>query len=469
MKKTPVYIRIAQALEKQIRNDVLKVGDKLPSLRTISREHGVSMNTATQTYLELERRGLILSRPQSGFYVSNILKKRLSIPATSAPAIHVQSLETEHLISKVYASLNDQSIVRLSLGVPDDKLLPIAKLNKALVEAMRSLPGGGSGYEEIQGNAKLRRDIARASFTWNSNLSAGDIITTAGTMNALAYSMMAVAKQGDTIAVESPVYFGILQLAKSLGLKVLELPTHPISGIDPDALKKVLPNIQLCLLVSNFNNPLGSCMPDEHKRAVVEMLTEHNVPLIEDDLYGDVYFGDSRPLPCKAFDTEGMVLWCGSVSKTLAPGYRVGWVAPGKFKEKILQLKFNHSVSSTTITQEAIANFLENGRYENHLRKLRTTLHNNSLQFINAIQEYFPSSVKVSRPLGGFVLWLELDQQIDTAVLYDTALHQGISIAPGRMFTLQNQFNHCMRLSYGVEWSPQVEMALKKLGKLVHS
>lgn len=332
---------------------------------------------------------------------------------------------------------------------------------------MRSLPGNGTAYEEIQGNAKLRTDIARWSFTWGGNLTEEDVVTTAGAMNALSYGMMATTRRGDTIAVESPVYFGILQLAKSLGLKVLELPTHPVTGIDPDALKNVLHKIKLCLLVSNFNNPLGSCMPEENKKAVVHMLAEKEIPLIEDDLYGDVYFGTSRPKPCKAFDTEGLVLWCGSVSKTLAPGYRVGWVAPGKFKQRMIRLKLTHSVSSTTITQQAIADFLENGRYENHLRRMRRTLHCNSLQFIRAIGEYFPECTRVSRPQGGFVLWLELDKKINTADLYTKALQHSISIAPGRMFTLQDQFNHCMRLSYGLQWGGETENALKKLGALV--
>lgn len=466
MKKEILYQKIAATITQQIRTGVWKSGDKLPSLRTLSNEYGVSMNTATQTYFELERHGFIVSRPQSGFYVSHEPCK-LSVPATSRPVVECREEQVEDLIGKVYQSLNDMSITRLSLGVPENELLPIARLNKGLVQAMRTLPGSGTGYEEIQGNIKLRRDIARLTYTWNGNLNEEDIVTTAGTMNALSFGLMALTKRGDTIAVESPVYFGILQLAKSLGLKVLELPTHPVTGIEPEALKKVLPKIKLCLLVSNFNNPLGSCMPEAHKKEVVQMLTAANIPLIEDDLYGDVYFGNSRPLPCKAFDEAGLVLWCGSVSKTLAPGYRVGWIAPGKFKEAIIRLKLIHSVSSTTITQEVVANFLENGRYEHHLRHLRRELHTNSLQFTRAIAEYFPESTRVSQPQGGFMLWVELHKKINTAELYEQAIRKKISIAPGRMFTLQKQFQNCMRLSYGQRWTPQLEDKLKQLGKLV--
>lgn len=461
-----LYLKIANTLSEQIKNELLKTGDKLPSLRTICSEHGISMNTATQAYLELESRGLIISRPQSGFYVS-YKPSSLQIPAASKPTeIHANE-SVEKLIGKVYYSLNDTTITRLALGIPENELLPIAKLNKSILKATRNLTGSGTEYENVQGNLNLRRQIAQHSFSWNSKLTEDDIISTAGTMNALSFALMVTTQKGDTIAVESPLYFAILQLAKSLGLKVMELPTHPVYGIEIDALKKVLPKIKACLLVSNFNNPLGSCMPEEHKKEVVRILSEKNIPLIEDDLYGDVYFGKSRPLPCKFYDESGMVLWCGSVSKTLAPGYRVGWIAPGKFRDKIIHQKLIHSVSSTTITQEAVAGFLENGRYENHLRNLRKHLHSNNLQFTRAIAEYFPEGTKISHPLGGFMIWTELDKKVDTAKLYDIATGHKISIAPGRMFTLQNQFNNCMRLSYGQKWSDELDDRLKLLGKLI--
>jgi DNA-binding transcriptional MocR family regulator len=233
-------------------------------------------------------------------------------------------------------------------------------------------------------------------------------------MHAISLAFMALTQPGDRIAVESPVYFGILQLAKNMGLRVVELPTHPVTGVDPDDVKAIIGEIDICLLVSNFNNPLGSCMPEENKKAMVQLLSQHGIPLIEDDLYGDVYFGANRPRPCKAFDEEGMVLWCGSVSKTLAPGYRVGWMAPGKYLMEILKLKLFHSVSGTALTQQAIGLFLENDRYEKYLGQFRKTLYANSLQFIRAISDYFPEGTKVSRPQGGFVLWVELEKGKDT-------------------------------------------------------
>lgn len=468
-RKELLYLRIARNIEQKIHNDVLKVGDKLPSIRMICREHGVSMSTAQFAYHELEKKALIESRPQSGYYVSHSFRRRLAIPETSRPSWGKPIRKISEVFASVYNNAADSSVTMFSMGIPSEQLLPLAKLRKSMLDSVKRLPGEGTQYQAVPGNERLRRQVARWSFSWNGNLSEDDLVVTNGCMNALSYCMMAIAKAGDTIAVESPCFFGILQLAQSLGLKVLELPTNPRTGIELDALKKaILHNkIRFCLLVSNFSNPLGSCMPDEHKKEAVRLLEKYGVPLIEDDLYGDIYFGDHRPTCCKTYDESGNVLWCSSVSKTLAPGYRVGWVAPGKFKDSILQMKLFHSLSSPSITSEIVADFLENGRYESHLRKLRHSLHTTYLQYVRVIGEYFPEGTRISRPQGGLSLWTELPGGVNTLDLYNLALRQKISIAPGMMFSLQNQFDHCMRLSFGVPWNSRTEASLKQLGKLV--
>jgi DNA-binding transcriptional MocR family regulator len=467
MKKDFLYVEIADKIAGLIRNEVLRTGDRLPSVRMLCLEYGISMNTAKRIFLELEAQSLIESKPQSGYFVSRLPYRRLPLPEVSKPSAVNIGKEPVDLIRKVYATVGKNDLTLFSVGVPSDELLPLAKLNKEMMRATRELRDSGTGYEQLQGNEKLRRMIAARSISWGGSLRENDLVTTAGGMNALSFCMMALGKPGDTIAMESPCYPGILQLAVGLGLKVLELPTHPTTGIEMDALKKVIPKINLCLLVPNFNTPLGSCMPDENKREVVRLLARHGIPLIEDDIYGDLYFGAQRPKCCKSFDKNGTVLWCSSISKTLAPGYRVGWVAPGRYMEQILKLKLVHAISSPTITHEAVANFLKSGRYESHLRKMRQTLQSNCQHFMQTIAEYFPEGTKTSRPQGGLALWVEFNKKVNTMELFDTAIKQRISIAPGRMFTLQNQFENCMRLSIGLPWSEEVRNRLKLLGRLV--
>ena len=461
-----LYMQIANLIEHQIKSDVLKIGDKLPSLRTVAHERGVSLTTAQQAFFELESRGFIASRPRSGYYVSYAHKHFNNIPQTSQPVVAKREGDTEDIIFTVSQNIR-KAAFELSTGVPAMELLPVAKLNKAIVNATRTMPYGGLNYDK-DGNDTLKKQIAVRSLMWGGNLNAEDILTTSGSIDAISLCMMTLVQRGDTIAVESPIYFGILHLAKSLGLHVLELPTNPVTGIEVEALEKAMETnkIKLCLLVSNFSNPLGSCMPDDHKKAVVRLMEKHNVPLIEDDLFGDLYFGSHRPTCCKTYDESGIVLLCSSFSKTLAPGYRVGWLVPGRFKARVARTKYYHTLCAPSITHEAVGSFLENDRYENHLRKLRQTLHRNSLQFLRCISQYFPDDTKVTKPQGGLHLWVELNKQTDTVELYNTAMAHKISIAPGRMFTLQNQYNNCLKLNHGLLWNERVEGALKQLGAL---
>lgn len=467
MKKEVLYLKIAKVVEEQIASGTLKLGEKLPSIRSVQKLYNVSINTVKQAFLELESKSLIESRPRSGYFVSKTSQRKFSLPSVGKLNPKHSEQPSEDLISKVFDTLNSKDITQFSLGVPDKSLLPIAKLNKGIINAVRNLEDGGTSYEPVQGSINLRRTVAKWSLVLEGKLTEDDLVTTSGTMNAIFNCLMAVTSTGDTIAVESPAYFGILQIVKSLGLKAIEIPSHPITGVDLDEVKKVLPQLKACCFISNFSNPLGSLMPDEHKKELVKMLTEHNIPLIEDDIYGNLFFGTSRPKPCKAFDEAGIVMWCGSVSKTLAPGYRVGWVAPGKFKEKIIRQKLSQIVSTPSLYEEVIADFMEHGRYDHHLRTFRNKLYVNCLQFQRAIEDYFPDGTKISQPQGGFMLWLELDQRIDTAELYGRAIQKKISFAPGRMFTQYNQYNNCMRLNFALEWNNKVNSDLKRLGNIV--
>ncbi len=469
MKKEHLYQAIADNIGNKIRNGVLKEGERLPSVRMLSQEHGISINTAKRIFLELESQSLINSKPQIGYFVNGLVYKNLPLPSVSQPAPFASHSEPNELINNVYSNVGRNDLTLFSIGVPSGSLLPIAKLNKEIITASRGLKESGTEYELVQGNLKLRRMIAYRSLTWGGQLHEEDIITTNGCLQALSLSLMAITKPNDTIALESPCYPGILQLAVSLKLNVLEVPTNPTTGIEIDALKKSISKINVCLLVPNYNTPLGYCMPEDSKKEIVKLLAAHNIPLIEDDTYGELHFDKERPKCCKSFDKEGNVIYCGAISKTLAPGFRVGWVAAGKYKDKILKLKLIHAVSSTSLIMEATANFLMNGRYDKHLIQLRKTLQENYQKYVLAISEYFPEGTKISQPLGGLSLWVEFPEKINTIELYNLALKSKISIAPGRMFSLQNQYENCMRLCFGLPWQEELKFKLKQLGNLANS
>ncbi|MDP4215874.1 MAG: PLP-dependent aminotransferase family protein [Bacteroidota bacterium] len=464
-----LYLQVADGIEKMIGEETLRIGDKLPSVRVLSEEYGISMGTAFQAYYHLEGKGLVEARPKSGYYVRFNFRRMPALPRMAAAETVASEVSVEEMISTVFNSISSDDLINFSVAAPPIELLPAARLNKMLVHAMRSSRHHGIQYEHFQGNPELRRQLAKLAFNWGGKFSEEDVVVTAGCMEALFMCLKAVTRPGDLVAIENPTYFGIFQLIENLGLKALEMPADPVTGIDPGQLARAISKfpVKACVFVPNFSNPLGSCMPDDNKRALVELVTRHRIPLIEDDIYGELYFGRHRPKTCKSFDREGWVLHCSSVSKSLAPGYRIGWTLPGRFKEQVNRLKLMHTISSTTITQVAIAHFLSLGRYEYHLKKLRKALHTQCLRYVQGIMQYFPENTKVSRPQGGFLLWVELDKGVNAYRLYQEAVRHNISIGPGALFSARKQFGNYLRISYARPWSPEVEEGLKTLGRLI--
>lgn len=467
-----LYVQVADRMEQMIEKDLLEVGEKLPSVRQLSQEQGISMSTVYQAYYHLEGKGLIEARPKSGYYVRYSSKKFPEIPGKTQPTTHIKDVSLDEMIRTVYQKLTAEDTIYFSLSAPSLEILPVAKINKSLMWAMRNTQGNGVKYEEIQGNLELRKQLARLAFNWGGTCTENDIVVTNGCMEALALSLMVVTKPGDVIAIESPTYFGIFQLAESLGLKVLEIPCDPVTGVDVDYLENVIAefHIKACVFIPNFNNPMGSCMPRKHKEKLVKMLSKHEIPLIEDDIYGEHYFGKERPSNCKAFDKKGLVFYCSSISKLLAPGYRVGWcIPPARYKDQLVKQKLMLNVSGTAITQAAIAHFLATKRFDLHLRKLRSSIHTQCLRYMQAINTYFPEGTRLTRPRGGLILWVELPNHIDAFELHNLAVQHNISIAPGHIFSADQRYKNFIKICYGFPWNERIDKALKTLGTLAQN
>jgi DNA-binding transcriptional MocR family regulator len=464
-----LYMQIAGGIEKMIADDVLKIGDKLPSVRLLSEEYGISMGTAFQAYYHLEGKGLIESRPKSGYYVRFNHKRFPAIPKQLQPETISHEVSVKEMIASIYTDIASHDVINFALAVPDLSLLPAAKLNKSVIHALRNSKDHCINYEQTQGNIELRKQIARLAFNWGGKVEPEEIVVTSGCLEAITMGLRAVTNPGDTVAVECPTYFGIYQAAESLGLKVVEISSCAVNGIDLECLQNAINkcSIKACVVVPNFNNPLGSCMPDENKKQLVELMTKYNIPLIEDDIYGELHFGKNRPKTCKYFDKKGLVMHCSSLSKSLAPGYRIGWTIPGKFLDQVKQLKRMSNISCPTLTQVAIAHFLKNGRYEYHLKNLRKALHTQSLRYVQAIIRYFPGDTKISRPHGGFVLWLELNKKVNGFKLRTEAMKHKISVVPGRIFSASCNYSNFIRISFGKPWSDDVDYGLMMLGRII--
>jgi DNA-binding transcriptional MocR family regulator len=455
-----------------IDHGTLRPGAKLPSVRKLSQQLDVSISTVLQAYRILEDRGRIIARPQSGYYVR-------SDPWTPPPEPRgpksklcaACEVSTGERVRRVYQAMGDANVVRLGAAIAGWEILPTRQLNRMMAAIARRAPGTSSNYDLPPGCEALRVQIARRAMESGCALAPDDIITTIGSSEALALCLRAVARPGDTIAIESPTFYGVLQTIELLGMRALEMPTHPREGVDLDALESAIDNddVHACLFIPNFNNPLGCCMSSDAKRKLVQMLAEREVPLIEDDVYGELPFDDAhgRPATCKSFDTDGNVMLVSSFSKTLAPGARIGWCAPGRWRDEVLRAKLFTTLATPTIPQLAIAEMLANGGFEHHLRRMRKTFRENVTRMTQAIAASFPDGTRVSRPAGGFVLWVELPEQIDGMTLHDAAIEQRISIAPGELFSpTPPRFDHFIRINCGQVWSEKIERAIETLGKL---
>ena len=464
-----LYEELAADLTALIAKGALRAGHRLPSVRQLSQQRSVSVSTVLQAYLLLESRGLVDARPQSGHYVRAPLRAPLPEPRAPRSTGAATRVTVSDLVSEVYGASRYPHLVPLGAAYPSAALLPTEKVNRVLASIARTAGGIGVSYDAPPGCLALRRQIARRYADHGCALSPDDIVTTVGAMEALHVCLRAVAKSGDTIVVESPAYYGLLQLIESLEMRALEIPANPGTGMDLEALEDALRKhrVRACLAVPNFSNPLGSLMPDASKKALVQMLARREIPLIEDDIYGDLHFGEVRPRPAKAFDKDGLVMLCASFSKTIAPGYRVGWVAPGRFRDRVEQLKFAQTIATATLPQLAIAEFLDTGGYDHHLRRLRKSFAEQVRLTTDAIAEHFPSGTRISRPSGGFVLWVELPSGKSALDLHRRALEQGISIAPGPIFSAKPRFSNFVRINCGNPWTETIDRSIRTLGHLL--
>jgi len=465
-----LYESYASDLSEAIAAGLFRPGDRLPSIREACRQRGISPATVFKAYYLLEAEGLIRAAPRSGYYVNaRPTDRRLLEPKPSRPKTAGISIDTRDLVYDIHASLKQRSGVPLGSPFIDPTFFPLDRLRQSLVAAMRRLDPWSSVVDLPPGNRALKRQILKRYLAHGMKLAESEIVLTNGAMPALDLCLAAVAKPGDSVVIESPTFYVALQALQRRSLKAIEVATDCGEGIDLGRLAEVLEKRRpaACWLMTNFQNPLGSLMPDQKKRELVALLAQHEVPLIEDDVYGELYQGDVAPPSAKSFDRHGLVMHCASFSKTLAPGYRVGWTAAGGFATQVERLKLSTLLTGAIPTQAAIATYLQDGGYDSHLRRLRRTLADQQAVVVDAVHRYFPEGTRVSLPQGGYFIWLELPEPVDAVELFWAASAQGISIAPGPMFSARGEFSHCIRLNTGQVWSRKVEDAIVKIASLV--
>ncbi|PYF83472.1 GntR family transcriptional regulator [Marinomonas alcarazii] len=463
-----LYQKLATRLREHIQHDFYKSGDKLPSVRQLAQEHGVSISTVQEAYRQLEQEQLVEARPKSGYFVC--IPKKDNLPSISRPPQRPLEVSQWEEVLNMLMNRSGNKGVQLQHAMPDMKASTLKPLLKTLSDLTKQKPELGLGYSDVRGSEELRMQLCRLTVASGCQLHPDDIVVTSGCQEALSVCLRAVTEPGDIIAIESPSFYGSMQAIKAANLKAMEIPTHPETGISLEALELALDQwpIKAIFVTPTCNNPMGYNMPEEKKEQLYRLAQSYDIAIIEDDIYGDISYQFPRPKAIKAFDQDGRVLLCSSFSKSIAPGTRVGWIAPGRYRDKVTHIKYVSSSMCPVLPQLAIAKFIRIGGYAKHIRQMRQNYEQQRDHILNAIKIHFPSNTRVSFPVGGFILWVELHPSIDTMKLVERCREEGVNFAPGPLFSATGKYRNCFRLNFSEQNKEKREWAIKRLAAILH-
>ncbi len=475
---TPIYQRLAAHYRGAIQAGSLVAGDRMPSLRSLMRQHEISLSTAMQFSRHLEDEGWLEARPRSGYFVRHPLRNTLATVSEQRMDVTPDPAQFVGIHARVsdFIARGRLHMVKTNLAVARcaPELYPAEALKLATMRVLRTRPNILVTATSPRGNPELRAALAKRALGVGVTLSPEQVQVTNGCIEALNLALRAVAQPGDTIAVESPTFYGLLQVLEALGLRALEIPTSAQTGISLDALEMAMQtygNIKAVVVVPHLQNPLGSIMPDAHKQGLVQLCERHGVALVEDDSYSELVGergrSDTPPRALKSWDASGNVIYCASLHKILAPGIRIGWMAPGRWQARVEMLKFTQTRSNEELSQLAVADYIGSPAYDRHLRRLRSALHIQREKTAQAIASYFPTGTRLNVPNGGISLWVELPNQLSSRDVFDAALKQQILVTPGQMFSNSLRFDAYLRVNCGWPHSQEVEQALRRLGQIV--
>jgi DNA-binding transcriptional MocR family regulator len=464
------YQDIAEDLARRIDAGNLAPGERLASVRERGRMLGVSANTVVEAYRLLERRGLVRARERSGFFVTGRAAAITSIPGPAPEGLALAPASLSEQVQAIYRASQDPRFLKLGAALADRAFFPDRALRR---HAGPTRPGEPDGltFSPAPGNSELRALLAERLKAQGMSCAAEDVVLTSGALESVFLSLFLLCRPGDVVGVESPTYFGTLQALETLGLTACELATDPYAGIDLAAFSTAARTrgMRACVVSANVQNPLGYVLSDERKAALAGAAAELGVTLVEDDIYGDLAYASPRPRPLKAFDDPGResVVHCSSVSKTLGGGLRLGWLVGRELAARATRAKAALNGGSPALSERMVAGFMASGGYDRHLSAVRGTFLGRVEAVSGALAAALPPGCRLSRPAGGYILWLELPPGVSGTELWRRLMGQGIAVAPGAAFSMGKAHDGYVRLNCGLVPSPALDAALAAIGREV--
>lgn len=463
------YETIINYITNAIEDGMIDYGAKLPSLRFMSKKFDCALSVVMQAYNQMERHGFVYSIEKSGFFAAQ--PSNTPTPTSSREIYSLKKEEAKPLsiIGNIVEASNDKTIVPLGAGIPPESLLPVNSLRQSITRILKTTPTVLQGYSDEAGDLNLRLEICKIMLNRNIKVRPDEILITNGCIEAISLSIQTVSHPGDTIAVESPLFFGTLQLLKELKRNIIMIPTSPDTGMDLESLEKIIKteDVKGIIISAAFQNPLGFVMPIKNRINIIELASKFNVPIIEDDLYSDCSHNNIVERPLRSFDNNKNVLYCSSFSKTISSGIRIGWLIGGKYHLRCKNLKVAGTLGGNPLLQRALADFLNRNAYDKHVQTLQKSIAKQAAEMKVLLEKYLPLGAAISTPKGGLFFWIEFSKNIDSINIYKKCLEQRISIAPGQAFSNGERFKTCLRVSFCNPVTPEIESAIIKLGEII--
>jgi len=446
-----LYQQLITQIQKQIHSGVLRPGQALPSIRELASQKSVSRNTVIQAYEHLAEMGLVASKDRTGFYVLSPVPRedRIGLVDNLMPS----TPRRDHLALSVVRSAASRLLAPLGSAHPSGEFPALQHFRRIYNRQQRLARKEEvrlTQYEVPPGHAGLRQQLARHMTRSSALVDPDEIIITNGCQEALSLALQTVVKPGEIVAVEAPSFYGTLQCIEVLGMQIIEIPADPVQGMNLDLLQQALQrwSIKAVLINPTFNNPQGHVMTEASAKRLLEMTRPYDLPIIEDDVFGDISYEKSRPRSVRSWDREGRVLLCSSLSKSLDSDLRLGWVAAGRYSEQLCYRKYVTTMAGRGQLQAAAADFLAGNRFARHLKQIARCYEERRDLTLDTITRQIPGISLVNTPRGGFHCWLELPGNVSSTRLYTELMKQGISTAPGSLFGTQGQFDNFLRINY---------------------
>jgi DNA-binding transcriptional MocR family regulator len=461
------YEAVAAVIETHIRAGRYKPGDKLPSVRDLKEKYGASVTTIQKVYEQLIVQGLVVNIPRSGYYVSREAEQ----PAESAPVAVTAPVTRDTFFSSNLAAITSRDLSRHALAefnvaAAGDLLLPQKLILRTMQQVIREHGVGLLRYYPSNGAQELREHIVQRAARHHTNLHPDELIITDGALQALYIALSAVCAAGDIIAVESPCVFSVLEVARTLRLRIVEIPIDSHAGLDLDHFKRAAGStaIRAIVVTPNFQNPTGTLLSEAQKRNLLQIAQQYGIAIIENDLYGDLYFTGKRPSNIRSYDESGLVLTYSSYSKTLAGGIRLGWLSPGRYFRQAEQIKFSLGSTVAPVYQETVNKLLSTNSYDRHIRAFRAKLAKQAHHTVQLVSAHFPEGTQATMPDGGYHLWVQLPEATDMQAFYEACNNIGVRFTPGSTFSFSGRYQQYFRLVFADQYSREKEKAIKQAG-----